>query len=172
MGYSGGMRRRLDIAVSLVVTPGVLFLDERTTGLDPTARRKVWRPIRKLAGSGVTVLPTEQDLEEADHLIRRIAVVNHGRKIAEGTSRELKLQTGSGFLHVALADPAGLDRSQALPATRPYAKLSRNAEDSRVCVKVESSEAAAAALQAQVAAGGGDVLNLMEIRRGCRAAGR
>jgi ABC-type transport system involved in cytochrome c biogenesis ATPase subunit len=95
--YSGGMRRRLDIAASLVVTPGVLFLDEPTTGLDPSARQKVWRLIRTLAGSGVTVLLTTQYLEEADQLARRIAVVNHGRKIAEGTSRELKAATGSGL---------------------------------------------------------------------------
>jgi ABC-2 type transport system ATP-binding protein len=104
--YSGGMRRRLDIAASLIVTPGVLFLDEPTTGLDPTARQSVWRMIRQLAGSGVTVLLTTQYLDEADQLAARIAVIDHGRKIAEGTSRELKAATGSGFLHVTLADPA------------------------------------------------------------------
>jgi ABC-2 type transport system ATP-binding protein len=104
--YSGGMRRRLDIAASLIVTPGVLFLDEPTTGLDPTARKSVWRMIRRLAGSGVTVLLTTQYLDEADQLAARIAVIDHGKKIAEGTSRELKAATGSGFLHVTLADPA------------------------------------------------------------------
>jgi ABC-2 type transport system ATP-binding protein len=151
--YSGGMRRRLDIAASLVVTPGVLFLDEPTTGLDPSARQKVWRLIRKLAGSGVTVLLTTQYLEEADQLARRIAVVNHGRKIAEGTSRELKAATGSGFLHVALADPAGLDPASALLEARLGAKVQRNAEDTRLSVKAESAEAAAAALSALSAAG-------------------
>jgi ABC-2 type transport system ATP-binding protein len=151
--YSGGMRRRLDIAASLVVTPGVLFLDEPTTGLDPSARQKVWRLIRRLAESGVTVLLTTQYLEEADQLARRIAVVNHGRKIAEGTSRELKAATGSGFLHVALADPAGLDAASALLEARLGAKVQRNAEDTRLSVKAESAEAAAAALGALTAAG-------------------
>jgi ABC-2 type transport system ATP-binding protein len=151
--YSGGMRRRLDIAASLVVTPGVLFLDEPTTGLDPSARQKVWRLIRRLADSGVTVLLTTQYLEEADQLARRIAVVNHGRKIAEGTSRELKAATGSGFLHVALADPAGLDAASALLEARLGARVQRNAEDTRLSVKAESAEAAAAALAALTAAG-------------------
>ena len=92
--YSGGMRRRLDIAASLVVTPGLLFLDEPTTGLDPAARQEVWRMIRRLAGAGVTVLLTTQYLDEADQLADRIAVIDKGRKIAEGTSRELKVATG------------------------------------------------------------------------------
>jgi ABC-2 type transport system ATP-binding protein len=151
--YSGGMRRRLDIAASLIVTPGVLFLDEPTTGLDPSARQRVWRLIRRLAGSGVTVLLTTQYLEEADQLARRIAVVNHGRKIAEGTSRELKAATGSGFLHVALADPAGLDAASSLLAERCGAPVQRNAEDSRLSVKAESAEAANAAVGALIAAG-------------------
>ena len=112
--YSGGMRRRLDIAASLIVTPGVLFLDEPTTGLDPKARKEVWGMIRGLAESGVTILLTTQYLEEADQLAARIAVIDHGRKIAEGTSRELKAATGSGFLHVALADPARLDEAAAI----------------------------------------------------------
>ena len=86
--YSGGMRRRLDIAASLVVTPGVLFLDEPTTGLDPTARQSVWTMIRGLAQAGVTILLTTQYLEEADQLAARIAVIDKGKKIAEGTSRE------------------------------------------------------------------------------------
>ena len=116
--YSGGMRRRLDIAASLVVTPGVLFLDEPTTGLDPNARQGVWRMIRALAGSGVTILLTTQYLEEADQLAARIAVIDKGKKIAEGTSRELKAATGSGFLHVALADPAQIDEAARAPARR------------------------------------------------------
>jgi len=132
--YSGGMRRRLDIAASLVVTPGVLFLDEPTTGLDPMARQKVWRLIRRLAGSGVTILLTTQYLEEADQLARRIAVVNEGRKIAEGTSRELKAAIGSGFLHIALADPAQLDAASALLSDLMAAKVQRNAEDTGLSV--------------------------------------
>ncbi len=82
MDYSGGMRRRLDIAASLIVTPGVLFLDEPTTGLDPSARQNVWRLIRRLAASGVTILLTTQYLEEADQLAARIVVIDHGRKMA------------------------------------------------------------------------------------------
>ncbi len=112
--YSGGMRRRLDIAASLIVTPGVLFLDEPTTGLDPVARKSVWRMIRALAGSGVSILLTTQYMDEADQLAARIAVIDHGRKIAEGTPRELKVATGSGFLHVAVADPARLDEAASL----------------------------------------------------------
>ena len=103
--YSGGMRRRLDIAASLVVTPGLLFLDEPTTGLDPTARQGVWTLIKGLAASGVTILLTTQYLEEADQLASRIAVIDGGRKIAEGTSRELKAQTGSGVLHATRPSP-------------------------------------------------------------------
>jgi ABC-2 type transport system ATP-binding protein len=82
--YSGGMRRRLDIAASLIVTPGVLFLDEPTTGLDPNARQDVWRMIRALAGNGVTILLTTQYLDEADQLAARIVVIDKGKKIAEG----------------------------------------------------------------------------------------
>ena len=112
--YSGGMRRRLDIAASLMVTPGVLFLDEPTTGLDPKARKDVWAMIRGLADAGVTILLTTQYLEEADQLAARIAVIDHGKKIAEGTSRELKAATGSGFLHVALADPTRLQEAEQI----------------------------------------------------------
>ncbi len=151
--YSGGMRRRLDIAASLVVTPGVLFLDEPTTGLDPMARQKVWRLIRRLAQSGVTILLTTQYLEEADQLARRIAVVNKGRKIAEGTSRELKAATGSGFLHVTLADPAGLETASALLGERLGAPVQRNAEDTRLSVKAPTAEAANEAISALFAAG-------------------
>ena len=116
--YSGGMRRRLDIAASLVVTPGVLFLDEPTTGLDPNARHAVWRMIRELAESGVTILLTTQYLDEADQLAARIAVIDKGKKIAEGTSRELKAATGSGFLHVVLADSAQADAAAELLQSR------------------------------------------------------
>ncbi|MEV4472137.1 ATP-binding cassette domain-containing protein [Nonomuraea sp. NPDC049504] len=104
--YSGGMRRRLDIAASLIVRPGLLLLDEPTTGLDPRGRGQVWQCVRALADAGTTVLLTTQYLEEADRLADRIAVVDHGRVIAEGTSGRLKALAGSGALRVRVADPA------------------------------------------------------------------
>jgi ABC-2 type transport system ATP-binding protein len=103
--YSGGMRRRLDIAASLVVTPELMFLDEPTTGLDPRSRNQVWEIIRALVADGTTVLLTTQYLEEADQLADRIAVIDHGRVIAEGTSGQLKASLGSGALHVRLGEP-------------------------------------------------------------------
>jgi ABC-2 type transport system ATP-binding protein len=103
--YSGGMRRRLDIAASLVVTPQLLFLDEPTTGLDPRSRNQVWEIIRSLAAAGTTILLCTQYLEEADQLADGIAVIDHGRVIAEGTPAQLKASVGSGALHVRLLDP-------------------------------------------------------------------
>jgi ABC-2 type transport system ATP-binding protein len=103
--YSGGMRRRLDIAASIVVTPDLLFLDEPTTGLDPRSRNQVWDIVRVLVATGTTVLLTTQYLEEADQLADRIAIIDHGRIIAEGTSAELKASVGSGALRVRVSDP-------------------------------------------------------------------
>ncbi|GGS83870.1 daunorubicin resistance protein DrrA family ABC transporter ATP-binding protein [Planobispora rosea] len=108
--YSGGMRRRLDIAGSLVARPDLLMLDEPTTGLDPRSRGQVWESVRALVGAGTTVLLTTQYLEEADQLADRIAVVNHGRVIAEGTSGRLKALVGAGALRVRVAD--GADRPE------------------------------------------------------------
>jgi ABC-2 type transport system ATP-binding protein len=151
--YSGGMRRRLDIAASLIVTPGVLFLDEPTTGLDPKARQGVWRMIRDLADSGVTILLTTQYLEEADQLAERIAVIDHGRKIAEGTSRELKAATGSGFLHVALADPARLDDAARILETRLGSATQRSVEGATLSIAARSPAEANEALGAVIASG-------------------
>jgi ABC-2 type transport system ATP-binding protein len=109
--YSGGMRRRLDIAASIVVTPELMFLDEPTTGLDPRSRNQVWDIIRALVGQGTTVLLCTQYLDEADQLAARIAVIDHGRVIAEGTPAQLKASVGQSALHVRLADPA--DREEA-----------------------------------------------------------
>ena len=102
-GYSGGMRRRLDLAASLMTRPPVLFLDEPTTGLDPTSRMRVWEIVRELVGEGVTVLLTTQYLEEADSLADQIVVIDHGRVIAEGTPRELKEASKGARLVVTLA---------------------------------------------------------------------
>ncbi|MGW7288602.1 ATP-binding cassette domain-containing protein [Streptomyces sp. NPDC054847] len=102
--YSGGMRRRLDLAASLITEPEVLFLDEPTTGLDPRGRAEVWASVRSLVGAGTTVLLTTQYLEEADQLADRISVVDAGRVIAEGTADELKAKTGGDRIDVVLRD--------------------------------------------------------------------
>ncbi len=151
--YSGGMRRRLDIAASLVVTPGVLFLDEPTTGLDPNARQSVWRMIRDLAGSGVTILLTTQYLDEADQLAARIAVIDKGKKIAEGTSRELKAATGSGFLHVALTDPARAQEAGRLLEAHLGGHVQRGAEGAELSIMAGTPRAASEAVAALIDAG-------------------
>ncbi len=106
--YSGGMRRRLDLAVSLIGHPRVLFLDEPTTGLDPRSRVGIWAVIRELVAGGTTVLLTTQYLEEADHLADTIVVLDHGRVIARGTPDELKAHAGGQVLEVRPAGPDGL----------------------------------------------------------------
>ena len=103
--FSGGMRRRLDIAASIVVTPELMFLDEPTTGLDPRSRNQVWEIIRALVAGGTTILLCTQYLEEADQLADGIAVIDHGKVIAEGTPSQLKASVGSGALQVRLLDP-------------------------------------------------------------------
>jgi ABC-2 type transport system ATP-binding protein len=103
--FSGGMRRRIDIAASILNTPDLLFLDEPTTGLDPRSRSQVWDIVRLVVSHGTTVLLTTQYLDEADRLASRIAVIDHGRVIAEGTPGQLKSSVGAGTVHVRLRDP-------------------------------------------------------------------
>ena len=114
--YSGGMRRRLDLAGALVAQPEVLFLDEPTTGLDPRSRNQVWDIIRALKAGGTTVLLCTQYLDEADQLTDGIAVIDHGQVIAEGTPGQLKASVGSGALHVRLLNPAQRAEAQAILA--------------------------------------------------------
>ncbi len=113
--YSGGMRRRLDLAASVMMRPDVLFLDEPTTGLDPASRERMWDVIRELVADGVTLLLTTQYLEEADQLADQIIVVDHGRVIASGTSHELKQATGNASLRLTLTEA----RPEAIAALAP-----------------------------------------------------
>ncbi|MCS0602251.1 ATP-binding cassette domain-containing protein [Streptomyces sp. LP11] len=112
--YSGGMRRRLDLAASLIIEPEVLFLDEPTTGLDPRSRTEVWSSVHSLVGGGTTVLLTTQYLEEADQLADQISVVDRGRVIADGTADELKARTGGDRIDVVLRDASQLAAAVAL----------------------------------------------------------
>jgi ABC-2 type transport system ATP-binding protein len=123
-----------------------LFLDEPTSGLDPNARQDVWRMIRAWADAGVTVILTTQYLEEADQLADRIAVIDHGRKIAEGTSRELKSAVGAGCLHVAIADPSRLDEAARLLQARLGASAQRSPERAELSIITRSPAEASGAL--------------------------
>ncbi|GLW35875.1 ATP-binding cassette domain-containing protein [Actinoplanes regularis] len=107
--YSGGMMRRLDLAMTLVGSPQVIFLDEPTTGLDPRSRRDMWQMVRELVAGGVTIFLTTQYLDEADELADRIAVLDHGRVVAEGTAEQLKRRIPGGHIRLRFADPQSLD---------------------------------------------------------------
>jgi ABC-2 type transport system ATP-binding protein len=109
MTYSGGMKRRLDLAMTLVGDPRIIFLDEPTTGLDPRSRRMMWQTIRELVAGGITIFLTTQQLDEADELADRIAVLDHGKVVAEGTPEELKRSIPGAHVRLHFADAAGLD---------------------------------------------------------------
>ncbi|HEV2813529.1 MAG TPA: ATP-binding cassette domain-containing protein [Solirubrobacteraceae bacterium] len=134
--YSGGMRRRLDIAASIVVTPQLMFLDEPTTGLDPRSRNEVWDIVRALVARGTTVLLCTQYLDEADQLADRIAVIDHGKVIAEGTPAQLKASVGQGTLHVRLLDPSRRDEAEQLLTRSLDAKVHVDAEPGALTVPV------------------------------------
>jgi ABC-2 type transport system ATP-binding protein len=138
--YSGGMRRRLDLAASLIGHPAVLFLDEPTTGLDPSARALMWDIVRQLVADGTTLLLTTQYLDEADQLADRIAVIDGGKVIAEGTPTELKASMGSQRLLVTLTE--GSDASAAAAALRPFTTrpIFLNDGDSHIEVPVTAAE--------------------------------
>ncbi|MFC0533200.1 ATP-binding cassette domain-containing protein [Phytohabitans kaempferiae] len=161
--YSGGMRRRIDIAASILNTPKLLFLDEPTTGLDPRSRNQVWDIVRAVVSHGTTVLLTTQYLDEADRLASRIAVIDMGRVIAEGTPGELKSSVGAGAVHVRLRDPEQrteaewlLTRTlggQVVREPDPVALTARVSADGDGSSDRRTAEQAAAALTALAEAG-------------------
>jgi ABC-2 type transport system ATP-binding protein len=152
--YSGGMRRRLDIAASIVVTPRLMFLDEPTTGLDPRSRNQVWDIVRALVDQGTTVLLCTQYLEEADQLADRIAVIDHGHVIAEGTPAQLKASVGRGALHVRLLDPDQRARAAELLGDGAHLEPDPAAVSLPGAGADEASEAIAALLAAGIEVAG------------------
>jgi ABC-2 type transport system ATP-binding protein len=146
--FSGGMRRRIDIAASLVTRPEILFLDEPTTGLDPRSRNQVWDLVRHIAAAGTTVLLTTQYLEEADRLAERMAVIDHGRVIAEGTSRELKASIGGNTLRFVLVDATQRSQAHAILAELLGDGASSQTDPTALSVKISGAAAAADVLGA------------------------
>ncbi|MCH8490876.1 MAG: ATP-binding cassette domain-containing protein [Oceanicaulis sp.] len=151
--FSGGMRRKLDIAASLIRRPELLFLDEPTTGLDPRSRNQVWDIVRGLAASGTTILLTTQYLEEADQLAGEIAVVDHGRIIARGTSAELKAKVGGGVLQISLAGKDRREEASQLLSGMLSGEVRAGGNGVSLSVDVSDPDAGLAALSALSAAG-------------------
>ncbi|WP_254716772.1 ATP-binding cassette domain-containing protein [Actinomadura sp. WMMB 499] len=141
--YSGGMRRRIDIAASILNTPDLLFLDEPTTGLDPAGRGHVWDIVRVVVEQGTTVLLTTQYLEEADRLAERIAVIDHGRLIAEGTPGELKASVGTGSVHLRLRDAARREDARELLARALRVRVAPGADPSSLTARLDGGAGAA-----------------------------
>ncbi|HEU0182516.1 MAG TPA: ATP-binding cassette domain-containing protein [Agromyces mariniharenae] len=159
-GFSGGMRRRLDIAAGLVLTPAILFLDEPTTGLDPRGRATVWQAVREVAAAGTTVLLTTQYLDEADQLADRVSVMDHGRVIAEGTPAELKRRLGGDRVEAVLADASRLaDAADAISRVTDAA-ASVDADTRTVTVEVADGAKALAPIVRALDAAGLDVDDL------------
>jgi ABC-2 type transport system ATP-binding protein len=152
--YSGGMRRRLDLAATLVAEPEILFLDEPTTGLDPRARIDLWRVLDDLVAGGVTVLLTTQYLEEAERLADDIVVVDHGRVIARGDARSLKRQVGGDQLHVVVADEDDLEAVARMVASVAAAELSIDPAARTVTAPTDRGPEAIAEVAAQLADAG------------------
>jgi ABC-2 type transport system ATP-binding protein len=144
--YSGGMRRKLDIAGSIVVPPDLMFLDEPTTGLDPRSRNQVWEIVRALVAQGTTALLTTQYLDEADQLANRIAVIDRGTVIAEGTSGELKASVGAGALHVRLRDPEQRTAGQQLLSRTLGVEVHVDSDPAALTASVSDPERVARAL--------------------------
>jgi ABC-2 type transport system ATP-binding protein len=151
--FSGGMRRRLDIAASIVVTPELMFLDEPTTGLDPRSRNQVWDIVRALAGQGTTVLLCTQYLDEADQLAERIAVIDQGRVIAEGPPAQLKASVGEGALHVRLLDAERRPDAERVLAQALEAETRLESDPAALTVPVADAERAAEGVAALTRAG-------------------
>jgi ABC-2 type transport system ATP-binding protein len=153
-GYSGGMRRRLDLAASLAARPPILFLDEPTTGLDPRSRLTMWSVIQDLVADGTTVLLTTQYLEEADRLAQRIAVIDRGVVIAEGTPAELKARVGGEGLEVAVVDSADLERARTIVSSVATDEVFVDPERRRVRAAVANGPRALAVVAGEIAAAG------------------
>jgi len=141
--YSGGMRRRLDIAASILNTPDLLFLDEPTTGLDPRSRNQVWDIVRAVVAHGTTVLLTTQYLEEADRLADRIAVIDRGKVIAEGTPGELKSSVGAGSVHVRLRDRRQREQARRVLARALETEVQLEADPVALTARIMNGDARA-----------------------------